>query len=104
MRPLGAALAVAFAARVVPSALPAQQPITTQLPVRPASPAPHARPTYRPGHRPNRYRYGNGVVLIDGSVINRYLTQPAPPAHKPAPRPKSAPDVFEEHASTDANP
>jgi hypothetical protein len=105
VRPLGAALAVAFAALVIPSTLPAQQPIVTQLPAHPAPPAPHVRPPYRPGNHSNRYRDGSAAILIDRSMIDRYLppTAPLPPAPKSAPRPKGGPDVFAEYSSTDAS-
>jgi hypothetical protein len=88
----------------------AQQPMTSPLPVRPTT-RPYPRPSYRPNrHRPGQTGYsygngnGNGGVLIDGSVINRYLRTPAPvpaPKHKATPRPKGAPDVFEEHSTED---
>ena len=93
---------------VVPSAIVAQQPIASPLPARPTT-QPYPRPSYRPGqHRPGRngYSYGTGGVLIDGSVINRYLRTPTPiptPKHRATPRPKGAPDVFEEHSTDDNN-
>jgi hypothetical protein len=109
VRPLRTALAATFAALIVPSALLAQQPITTHLPPVHQRP-PHVGPTVpshghqpnRPG-RPNRNPYNTGV-LIDGSLANQYLRTPVPaaaPTRKPTPRPKGAPDVFEEH-STDS--
>jgi hypothetical protein len=106
VRVLWPAFAFVAAVLVVPSAIVAQQPIAAPLPARPTT-QPYPRPSYRPGgHRPGQrpYTYGNGGVLIDGSVINRYLRTPAPapaPKRKATPRPKDAPDVFEEHSTDD---
>jgi hypothetical protein len=112
MRSLWPAYVFVAAVLVVPSAIVAQQPVISPLPARPTM-RPYPRPSYHPGHNrpPNRpgygysnNTYGNGAVLIDGSVVNRYLRTPAPvpmPKHKATPRPKGAPDVFEEHSTDD---
>ena len=108
MRPLGTALVLTIAALTIPSALFAQSAPAHDVPfahpVRPASPRPPMRPrppSHRPGHTNNRY-----PIVIDGSVVDRYLATPVPhvpapvPAHKPTPRPPGAPDVFEQHSTS----
>jgi hypothetical protein len=111
VRPLRVAIAcVLFAA---PTSLLAQQPaalpISPQNPVvRPLPPVrprpPHPTPT-RP--RPSNRYHGSGgyPVIIDSSVINRFLGPPQyAPLYKATPRPKVAPngqDVFETHSTED---
>jgi hypothetical protein len=88
-----------------PSALLAQSSPPQPPNVRPIPPhvLPHPMPTG--AHRPNNQRRFNQYgVLIDGSVIDRYLATPTPaPKHTHAARPKSnGQDVFETHSSDDA--
>ncbi len=124
MRLLRAALALCALASV-PAVLSAQTvpqqqaphaavpPARRSLPYKRPVPAPtaanrhHQRPTNP--NRANGYGVsstGNGQyqVLIDSSVVNRYLATPTPaPKHQPTPRPKSnGEDVFETHSSDDA--
>jgi hypothetical protein len=98
-------LGIAFAALLLlaaPSALlaqstPAQPPNVRPIP--PVRPHPHPSGGYRPRpNRPNQY-----PVVIDGSVINRFLATPSPaPKHKPTPHPhNNGQDVFETHSTTD---
>jgi hypothetical protein len=108
VRPLRTVLAVAVAVCALPAALGAQEtPISA--PIQPARPA-YIRPPYtpkpaKPGKpsKPNAgmHRY---PILIDGSIVNRYLATPGPtpkpaPTHKPTPRPANAPDQFGTHTN-----
>jgi hypothetical protein len=113
VRPLGVALAacVLFA---TPAPLLAQQPAALPIGAQPpvVQPLPPARPhPPRPAPtRPNnRHRPTTPYpVIIDSSVVNRFLGPPAyyapAPVHKATPRPKVAPngqDVFETHSTED---
>jgi hypothetical protein len=120
MRPLRTAFTLMFAALALPTALLAQSPVA--VPLNPGRPT-YIRPPYTPrpvrptppGYRPPGYRPGNNghypliiPLIIDGSVVNRYLATPGPtprpkPAHKPTHRPNNGQDQFETHSSTDAN-
>ncbi len=115
MPPFRTAFTLALAAFALPGAVVAQTPMAA--PLNPGRP-PYVQPPYTPkparptppGHRPPGYRPGtNGryPVLIDGSVVNRYLATPSPkptPTHKPAAhKPANGQDQFETHSSTDAN-
>ena len=111
MRPLRVAFAacVLIATPVTLLAQTALQPIPPQPPV--VKPLPPVRP--RPPHpaptrpRPNnRYRPTTAYpVIIDSTVINRFLGTPSPtPLHKATPRPKppaNGQDVFETHSTED---
>jgi len=115
--PLRAALALVVLAGP-PAVILAQAPQQVPLPPpsahrSPPYKRPHAVPTGSHMRRPNPNHatgYGTGSgnnqyqVLIDSSVVNRYLATPTPaPKHKPTPRPKSnGEDVFETHSSDDA--
>jgi hypothetical protein len=97
-------LRVAFAAGalfVAPVALLAQSSTPNVRPIPPVR-HPHPIPTgaHRPNHRPNN-QY---PVVIDGSVMDRYLASPTPaPKHTPTPRPNNhGQDVFETHSTDDA--
>lgn len=60
---------------------------------------------HRPNlHRPNQRRANSYPVVIDSSVLNRYLATPAPaPKRKPTPPPDNhGQDVFETHSTDDA--
>ena len=92
MRPLPVALA-ACALFAAPVTLSAQSPPVTR---------PHPIP---PGamHRPNRNQNGAMYpVVIDGSVLNRYLTTPAPKHTHPPHHMNNGQDVFETHSTNDA--
>jgi hypothetical protein len=103
-------LRIAFAACMLcaaPSALLAQS--APQLPphVRPIPPnhRPHPIPTGGHAHRPNQRRpYNQYPVVIDSSLMDRYLPGPTPAAKRtPAPRVNSdGQDVFETHSTDDA--
>jgi hypothetical protein len=55
-------------------------------------------------HRPYPYRHNGYPVVIDSTVMNRFLATPTPaPKHTPAARPKTnGQDVFETHSTDDA--
>jgi hypothetical protein len=107
MRPLGTAFALILAALAVPTASLAQSAHDTPFvqPVRPIRPPVRRRPPVKP--RPPVHGPGQNsryTIVIDGSVVDRYLATPAPrpspkPTRKPTPRPKGAPDVFETHST-----
>ena len=103
MRPLR----IAFAACMLcaaPSVLLAQSAPPQRPSVRPIPPnhRPHPMPTG--AHRPNQHRPNQYPVLIDSSVMNRYLATPAPgPKRTATPRPNNhGQDVFETHSTDDA--
>jgi hypothetical protein len=92
---------------VIAEPLPPQSPHQPQPPKsHVASPMkrPHPAPTPRHPYRPHDRNNARYPVIIDGSVVDRYLVTPAPPAKRTAtPRPKNnGQDVFETHASDDA--
>ena len=104
------ALRAALAACVfsaAPTALLAQS-VPPQPPnVQPTPPVkrPHPVPTGAFSHRPNQHGPNSRSypVVIDGSLINRYLATPTPaPKRTPAPRPGNGQDVFETHSTDDA--
>jgi len=100
------ALRAAFAACVLitaPSALLAQTAAPQPPFIRPIPPNTRPRPLPSGAVRPHPYRRNGYPVVIDGSVIDRYLATPTPaPKHKPTPHPKSnGQDVFETHSTTD---
>jgi hypothetical protein len=107
-----AALAIpaALLADDTPMAAPLQpgRPPYIRPPYTPKPARPVPRPTYRPGYRPG-YNNGRYPVIIDGSIVNRYLGTPAPaatPTKRPKPKYTKRPDgedQFETHSSTDAN-
>jgi hypothetical protein len=106
MRPLRVAFAacVLFAAPAALLAQPAQQPAPSQHPV--VQPIPGIRPRPTPARpRPNnRHRQSTAYpIVIDSSVVNRFLPPPTPaPQRKPTPRPpKNGQDVFETHSTED---
>jgi hypothetical protein len=112
VRLLPAALAACalFAAPVVLSAQPfTQQPLPPNVRPLPPDKRPHPMPTggtYHPmPHHPNGNRNGTTYpVVIDGSVLNRYLATPTPvPKHTQAPHhTNNGQDVFETHSTDDA--
>ncbi len=105
MRPLGAVLAACalFAAPAALSAQPVnQQPLPPNTRTIPPVRRPHPMPT-------SHHRYGNRngtsyPVVIDGSIVDRYLVTPAPaPKRTPAAHHAgNGQDVFETHSSDDA--
>ncbi|GEM_PF-3427396 len=112
MHPLPAALAACalFAAPVALSAQQfTQQPLPPNVRTIPPVKRPHPVPTgamHRPmPNRPNGNRNGTMYpVVIDGSVVNRYLATPTPaPKHTPAAHhTNNGQDVFETHSTDDA--
>ena len=112
MRLLRAAIALCVLSSV-PAVILAQAVTQQPLPQpaahhSPAYKRPHPAPTSAYMRRPYpNHGTGNGnryPVLIDSSVVDRYLATPTPaPKRKPTPRPKSnGEDVFETHSSDDA--
>ena len=93
---------IAFAACglfAAPVALLAQSTPPNVRPI-PVVTGPHPFPSGgHSQHRSNRY-----PIVIDGSVLNRYLATPTPaPKHTPAHHQKSnGEDVFETHSTDDA--
>jgi hypothetical protein len=101
------ALRIAFAACMLcaaPSALLAQSTPPQPPNVRPIPPVrrPHPMPTG--AHQPNQHRSNQYPVVIDSSVMNRYLATPTPgPKRTATPRPNyHGQDVFETHSTDDA--
>jgi hypothetical protein len=108
VRPLPAALA-ACALLAAPLALSAQtftqKPLPPNVRTVPPVKRPHPMPTGAMHHYPNGNRNGNSYpVVIDGSVLNRYLATSTPkPKHTPAMHHTSdGQDVFETHSTDDA--
>jgi hypothetical protein len=103
VRPLPAVLA-ACALFAAPVALSAQafnqQPLPPNTRTAPPVKRPHPMPTGAM-HRRNGTSY---PVVIDGSVLNRYLATPTPaPKHTPAAHhTNNGQDVFETHSTDDA--
>jgi hypothetical protein len=113
VRPLAPALA-ALALFAAPVALSAQ-PFTQQpLPPPHGHPVPPVKPHPFPtggSHRPMPPYHGNGnrngttyPIVIDGSIVNRYLATPTPaPKHtQAAHHTNNGQDVFETHSTDDA--
>ena len=105
MRPLRVAFAacVLFAAPTALLAQSAQQPVAAigaQHPVVKPIPGIRPRPTQP---RPNNRRRPAFPIIIDSSVVDRFLPPPQPaPQYKRAPRlTKSGEDVFETHSTED---
>jgi hypothetical protein len=115
VRPVPAALA-ACALFVAPVALSAQpfnqQPLPPNARTVPPVKRPHPMPIATGGmHHPNSPHHSNGnrygtsyPIVIDGSVLNRYLATPTPaPKHTPATHhTNNGQDVFETHSTDDA--
>jgi hypothetical protein len=109
MRPLRVAFAacVLFAAPAALLAQTAQQPAPSQHPVVQPIPGTRPRPTPTRPRPNNRLRQSTGYpVIIDSSVVNRFLGTPSPtPQHKPTPKPRPTnyhgQDVFETHSTED---
>jgi hypothetical protein len=110
VRPLPAALA-ACALFAAPLALSAQTFTQRPLPpnVRTVPPVKRAHPMPTGGTRMQHGQNGNRnavsyPVVIDGSVLNRYLATPTPaPKHTPAAHhTNNGQDVFETHSTDDA--
>ena len=101
------ALAAAVMLLAIPVAAAAQTaPPQTIVYPHPFPSAGGRPPSHRPGHG-NGYRpgYTNGAVIVPVYAGTSYAT-PVPvkkPKVKPTKRPADAPDVFEQHSSTDAN-
>jgi hypothetical protein len=109
VRPLAGALAACalFAAPVTLSAQAmTQQPLPPNT--RPVPPVTRPHPMPSGGmHHPNRNRNRNGIsypILVDGSLLNRYVAAPTPaPKHTQTPRhTANGEDIFETHSSDDA--
>jgi hypothetical protein len=110
MRAMRAAFA-ALALSVVPVALSAQTAGTqfhqpAPMPGHPQPPAVHPQPPVRPHPRPPSSRNRNNFpIVIDGSVVDRYLATPAPaPNHTAKAKPAVHPfgqQVFETHSTSD---
>jgi hypothetical protein len=102
VRPLYAALAacVLFGAPVALLAQNAPQPPN----VRPIPPVKRPAPKYTGGYRSNQHGTTGYPIVIDGSVMNRFLATPTPaPKRTPAARPQNnGQDVFETHSTDDA--
>ena len=96
---LGACL-LFTAPALVAQPLPPQAPnVRTIPPYKRPHPVATARNPHRPTHRSNAAY----PVVIDGSLVNRYLATPTPaPKHTPAPHSRNGQDVFETHSTDDA--
>jgi hypothetical protein len=90
--------APALVAEPIPPQAPASPHVRTIPPFKRPHPVTRPRAPHRPAHRQNVY-----PVVIDGTLVDRYLATPAPASRRTAPPPsKNGQDVFETHSTDDA--
>jgi hypothetical protein len=89
----------AIVAQPIPPQGPASPHVRTIPPFKRPHPPARPRAPHRPVHRQNPVY----PVVIDGSLVDRYLATPTPaPKRTAPPRSKNGQDVFETHSTGDA--